>query len=71
MPMDTGAGAVSRALTSMTPSAPITVALARFDDLLTLGLRALLADDPALAVVAQVVGYEHLSPTLADCAPTC
>ncbi|HEX5910166.1 MAG TPA: LuxR C-terminal-related transcriptional regulator [Thermoleophilaceae bacterium] len=53
----------------MTPSPPITVALAGFDDLLTLGLRALLADDPALSVVGEVVGYELLSPTLRDLRP--
>ncbi len=53
----------------MTPPPPTTVALAGFDDLLTLGLRALLADDPALAVVGEVVGYEQLSPTLRDLRP--
>ncbi|HYI35578.1 MAG TPA: response regulator transcription factor [Thermoleophilaceae bacterium] len=48
----------------MPPSSSITVAIARFDDLLALGLRALLADDPALSVVAEDVGYDRLSQTL-------
>jgi len=48
----------------MPPSQPITIAIARFDDLLALGLGALLADDPALCVVASDVGYDRLSETL-------
>ena len=32
---------------------PISVAIARFEDLLALGLRALLADDPSVAIVAE------------------
>ena len=48
----------------MSPSSPITVAIARFDDLPALGLRALLADDPALSVVAQNVSYDRLAETL-------
>lgn len=46
-------------------SSPITIAIARFDDLLGLGLRALLADDPALSVMAHDVPYERLSESLA------
>jgi len=53
----------------MQPSPPITVAIARFDDLLSLGLRALLADDPALSVVAQDVDHDRLSQTLRDRRP--
>ena len=56
---------------SMTPSPPITVAIARFDDLLALGLRALLADDPALSVIAQDVDYDQLAQTLQASARTC
>ena len=42
-----------------TPS-PITVAIARFEDLLALGLRAVLADDPNLSVVAQDIEYDRI-----------
>jgi DNA-binding NarL/FixJ family response regulator len=48
----------------MPSSSPITVAIARFDDLLALGLRALLTDDPAVSIVAQDVAYERLSVIL-------
>ena len=44
------------ALTALAPPmdapTPITVAIARFEDLVALGLRALLADDPSVCVVA-------------------
>ena len=36
----------------MDAHSPITVAIARFPDLLALGLRAALADDPSVSVVA-------------------
>jgi DNA-binding NarL/FixJ family response regulator len=42
----------------------ITVAVARLDDLLALGLRALLADDPSVSIVAQDVAYDRLSVVL-------
>ena len=42
-----------------TPS-PITVAIARFEDLLALGLRAVLADDPNLSVIAQDIEYDRI-----------
>lgn len=48
----------------MPSPSPITVAIARVDDLLALGLRALLADDPAVSIVAHDVAYERLSPVL-------
>ena len=67
MPMHKGTGPVARP--TMQPSPPITVAIARFDDLLALGLRALLADDPALSVVAQDVDHDRLSQTLRDRRP--
>jgi DNA-binding NarL/FixJ family response regulator len=40
--------------------APITVAIARFEDLLALGLRTLLADDPSVAVVAHDIEPERI-----------
>jgi DNA-binding NarL/FixJ family response regulator len=43
---------------------PITVAIARFDDLLALGLRTLLADDPSVSVVAHDIAYDRLSVVL-------
>ena len=43
---------------------PITVAIARFEDLLALGLRAVLEDDPSLAVVAHDIEYDRISVVL-------
>lgn len=45
----------------MNANSPVTVALAHFEDLLTLGLQALLADEPAFQVVASDIAYERLS----------
>lgn len=53
----------------MLSSSPTTVAIARFDDLLALGLRALLADDPALSVVAHGIGHHGLSSVLGELRP--
>jgi DNA-binding NarL/FixJ family response regulator len=44
----------------MAANSPITVAIARFEDLLALGLRAVLADDPSLSVIAQDIEYDRL-----------
>ena len=43
---------------------PITVAIALFEDLLALGLRALLADDPSVSVVAQDIAYDRIPVVL-------
>lgn len=43
---------------------PITVAIARFDDLLALGLRALLADDPNLSIVVDDIAYDRIPVVL-------
>lgn len=48
----------------MTPRAPITVALARLDDLIALGLRCLLENDPSVSIVAEDIAYDRLSPVL-------
>jgi len=48
----------------MDKRSPITVVLARFEDLLALGLGALLADDPSLSVVAQDIEHERISVVL-------
>ena len=45
-------------------STPITLALARFDDLLGRGLRALIAGDPGLAIVAEDVEQARVSVVL-------
>jgi DNA-binding NarL/FixJ family response regulator len=45
----------------MNASTPITVAIARFEDLLALGLRSLLADDPNVAIVVEDIAYDRLS----------
>lgn len=43
---------------------PITVAIARFEDLLALGLRALFADDPSVCVVAHDIAHERIGVLL-------
>jgi DNA-binding NarL/FixJ family response regulator len=48
----------------MTSQSPITVAIARFDDLFGLGLRAMLADDPSVSIVAEDVAYDRLPAIL-------
>jgi DNA-binding NarL/FixJ family response regulator len=48
----------------MGASAPITVAIARFEDLLALGLRALLADDASVTIVAQDIAYDRIPVVL-------
>ena len=48
----------------MDARSPITVAIARFDDLFALGLHALLADDPSVTVVARDIAYDRISVVL-------
>jgi DNA-binding NarL/FixJ family response regulator len=48
----------------MPARSPITVAIARFEDLLALGLRALLADDPSVSVVARDIAPERIDVVL-------
>lgn len=48
----------------MDANTPITVAIARFEDLLALGLTALLANDPSVAVVAADIEYDRFAPVL-------
>jgi DNA-binding NarL/FixJ family response regulator len=43
---------------------PITVAVARFEDLLALGLRALLTDDPNVAIVVDDIAYDRIPVVL-------
>jgi DNA-binding NarL/FixJ family response regulator len=43
---------------------PISIALARFEDLVTRGLRALIGEDPSLTIVASDVAHEQLSSVL-------
>ena len=43
---------------------PIAVAIARFEDLLALGLRTVLADDPNLSVVAHDIEYDRIPVVL-------
>lgn len=43
---------------------PITVAIARFADLLALGLRALLAEDPSVSIVAQDIEHQRIGVIL-------
>lgn len=43
---------------------PITVAIARFEDLFALGLRALFADDPSVCVVAHDIAHERIGVLL-------
>jgi DNA-binding NarL/FixJ family response regulator len=53
----------------MIGSAPITLVLARFEDLIARGLRALIAEDPHMDVVASDVPHERLSAVLAEHGP--
>jgi DNA-binding NarL/FixJ family response regulator len=48
----------------MDANPPITVAIAQFSDLLALGLRAALADDPSLSVVAEGIEYSRIGVVL-------
>lgn len=43
---------------------PTTVVIARFEDLLALGLRALLADDPSIEIVAEDIAYDRIPVVL-------
>ncbi|MBW3607962.1 MAG: response regulator transcription factor [Actinobacteria bacterium] len=53
----------------MADSRPVTVVLARFEDLVGAGLRSLIADDPNLRVVAADVPLADLSAAIAEHAP--
>jgi DNA-binding NarL/FixJ family response regulator len=48
----------------MPPQTPITVVLARFNDLLARGLRVLIESDPSLAIVAADVEHRRISVVL-------
>jgi DNA-binding NarL/FixJ family response regulator len=48
----------------MPSRSPITVVVGHFPDLLALGLRAVLAEDPSVAVVAEAVAYAGLPAVL-------
>ncbi len=48
----------------MQTRSPITVAIARFEDLIALGLRTLLADDPNVFVVAQDIAHDRIGVLL-------
>jgi DNA-binding NarL/FixJ family response regulator len=48
----------------MPANPPITVAIARFEDLLALGLRTLLADDPSVSVVAHDIVHARIEVVL-------
>jgi DNA-binding NarL/FixJ family response regulator len=53
----------------MVSRAPITVALARFEDLVSRGLRALISEDESLNLVAYDVPHDELPATLRAHAP--
>jgi DNA-binding NarL/FixJ family response regulator len=54
----------AHAPTRMDARPPISVVIARFEDLLALGLRALLEDDPNVSIVAQDVTYDRIPVVL-------
>jgi DNA-binding NarL/FixJ family response regulator len=56
--------ALGRAWTALPSQTPITVVLARFDDLLAGGLRALIESDPSLAIVAADVQHTRIRVVL-------
>jgi len=53
----------------MDPRTPITVAIGRFEDLVALGLRTLLAGDPSVTIVAHDVAHERMPAMLAALCP--
>ena len=53
-----------RAAAHMDSPTPITVAIARLDDLVALGLRVLLADQPNVSIVAHDIAYGRLAVVL-------
>jgi DNA-binding NarL/FixJ family response regulator len=54
----------------MQPRSPITVAVARFEDLVSRGLRALIEDDTTLSVVASDVELSTMPGVVRDLGPT-
>jgi DNA-binding NarL/FixJ family response regulator len=48
---------------------PVSVAVARFEDIVARGLRALIDEDPSLDLVAAGVPHEQLAPTLSNYQP--
>jgi DNA-binding NarL/FixJ family response regulator len=56
--------ALVRVRTALPPRTPITVVLARFDDLFAGGLRELIGSDPSLAVVAADVEHRRIPVVL-------
>ena len=62
LPMSTYA--LVRLRTTLPPQTPITVVLARFDDLFAGGLRELIGSDPSLAIVAADVEHRRISVVL-------
>lgn len=53
-----------KAPTAMDTGPPTTIAIARFEDLFALGLRALFADDPSVCVVAHDIAHERIGVLL-------
>jgi DNA-binding NarL/FixJ family response regulator len=53
----------------MSPSAPVSVAVAQFEDLVARGLRVLIEEDEHLALVAEDVAQERIADVLAAQAP--
>src|ERR1700710_1632292 len=48
---------------------PVTVVLARFEDLINAGLRTLIGDDPNLEIVASDIEADRLDPVIAEWRP--
>jgi DNA-binding NarL/FixJ family response regulator len=48
---------------------PVQLAVAQFEDLIARGLRALVAEDPNIELVADEVGYEQLERVIARASP--
>ena len=56
--------ALDSAWTAMSPQTPVTLLIARFDDLLAGGLRELIDSDPSLAIVAADVEHRRIPVVL-------
>jgi DNA-binding NarL/FixJ family response regulator len=53
----------------MAPHGPVTVLLARFEDLVGAGLRSLIGEDPSVRIVATDVTADRLSAVIGEHAP--
>jgi len=56
-------------MTMIDPRSPISILMARFEDLVDIGLRSLIGDDPSLRIVAADVTADRLDAVIAEHRP--